>query len=204
MSRGVRAAAPVRRRSHAERTAETRERVLSAVVESITEVGFQKTTSAEITRRAGLTWGAAQHHFGDKDGILLAVVEESFDRFAEHLAAAPARSVSLEKRVSLFVDRGWEHFGSAHYRSAFEILRNLPSDLDLSWQREMLGTWVRIWGEYFPESRPMRRPTVDLMHYAISVLSGLAATRMLEGPGAPTRTRALRLLKDTLRRELAR
>lgn len=197
-----RAAAATARRSHAERTAETRERVLSAVVDSIAERGFQRTTSAEIARRAGVTWGAAQHHFGDKDGILLAVVEESFDRFAEHLGVAPSPGISLEKRVSIFVDRSWEHFRSAHYRSTFEILRNLPGDLDLSWQREMLESWVRIWGEYFPESRPMRRPTVELMHYAISVLSGLAATRMLEGPGAPTRTRALRLLKDTLQREL--
>ena len=41
------------------------------------------------------------------------------------------------------------------------------------------------------------------MHYAISVLSGLAATQMLEGPGAPTRHRALRLLEDTLCRELS-
>jgi len=197
-----RVAAATTRRSHAERTAETRERVLSAVVESIAERGFQRTTSAEIARRAGVTWGAAQHHFGDKDGILLSVVEESFDRFAEHLGVAPSPSISLEKRVSIFVDRSWEHFRSAYYRSTFEILRNLPGDLDLSWQHEMLESWVRIWGEYFPESRPMRRPTVELMHYAISVLSGLAATRMLEGPGAPTRTRALRLLKDTLQREL--
>ena len=41
--------APVRaRRSHAERTAETRARVMAAVVESIAEVGYQKTTASEI------------------------------------------------------------------------------------------------------------------------------------------------------------
>ena len=41
-------------------------------VECIAELGFQRTTAQEITRRAGVTWGAVQHHFGDKDGILLA------------------------------------------------------------------------------------------------------------------------------------
>ena len=72
----ARAPAPAReRRSHAERTAETRCRVMAAVVESIADVGYQKTTSAEIARRAGVTWGAVQHHFGDKDGILMAVLE---------------------------------------------------------------------------------------------------------------------------------
>ena len=72
-------ASPVRRtrperRSHAERRAETRARIIEAVIESIAEVGFHRTTAVEITRRAGVTWGAVQHHFGDKDGILLAVL----------------------------------------------------------------------------------------------------------------------------------
>ena len=204
MSGRIRVPAPAReRRTHAERTAETRGRVMAAVVESIAAVGYQKTTAAEIARRAGVTWGAVQHHFGDKDGILMAAVEESFDRFASRLADVPDDE-SLEKRVALFVDRSWEHFASAHYRSTFEILLNLPPDLDLSWQDEMLKSWIRIWSQYFPESRPASRRAVDLMHYAISVLSGLAATNMLEGPGARTRSRELGFLKETLVREFTR
>ena len=50
---------------------------MKAVVETIADVGFQKTTAAEIARRAGVTWGAVQHHFGGKEGILLAVLEAS-------------------------------------------------------------------------------------------------------------------------------
>ena len=61
MSKRVRIAAPARpRRSHAERTAETRSRVKAAVIESMAEVGYQRTTGAEIARRAGVTWGAVQ------------------------------------------------------------------------------------------------------------------------------------------------
>ena len=44
---------PVReRRSQAERRAETRARIVEAVLESIAEVGFVRTTAAEVTRRA--------------------------------------------------------------------------------------------------------------------------------------------------------
>ena len=205
MSGRVRIPAPVReRRSHAERTAETRARVMAAVVESIAEVGYQKTTSAEIARRAGVTWGAVQHHFGDKDGILTAVLEASFDRFAELLAKAPAAGESLEQRVALFVDRGWAHFEGPLYRSTFEILLNLPPDLELDWQADMLDAWIRLWSQYFPESKPQQPRTVELMHYTISVLSGLAATKILEGPDARIRARELGFLKDTLARELAR
>ena len=202
MSRRIRAAPARARRSHAERTAETRQRVIAAVVESIGEVGYQKTTAAEIARRAGVTWGAVQHHFGDKDGILKVVLEESFGRFAELLAEVPAEEESLEKRVALFVDRSWEHFASSHYRSTFEILLNLPPDLELSWQNEMLDAWNRIWSQYFPGSRSSRRRSLDLIHYTVSLLAGLAATRMLEGRDARVRTRELGFLKDTLVREL--
>ena len=41
-----------------------------------------------------------------------------------------------------------------------------------------------------------------LQHYTISVLSGLASTLMLEGPGARLREPELDLLKQTLAREL--
>ena len=192
------------RRSHAERTADTRGRVIAAVVESIADVGYQRTTSSQIARRAGVTWGAVQHHFGDKDGILVAALEASFARFAERLADVPDASERLRTRVSLFVDRSWEHFSSAHYRSTFEILLNLSPDLEPSWQGTMLEAWTGIWRRYFPERSAARRRSVDLMHYTISVLSGLAATTMLEGENAPVRKTELGFLKETLERELSR
>lgn len=192
------------RRSHAERSAETRERVTSAVVESIAAVGYQRTTAAEIARRAGVTWGAVQHHFGDKDGILMAVLEDSFDRFAARLGESTADEEGLDERVARFVEKAWEHFSSPHYRSTFEILLNLPDDVELAWQNDMLEAWRRIWSRYFPESRPSARRTVELMHYTISVLSGLAATKLLEGRAARARSAELGFLKDTLVRELGR
>ena len=191
-----------RRRSHAERRAETRERVLHAVVESVAEVGFQKTTAAEIARRAGVTWGAVQHHFGHKEGILLAALEESFRTFASILGTPSDRHESLEARASLFVERSWQHFRSSHYRSTFEILLNLPPELEIPWQHEMLDEWKRIWLRFFPESRTSRRESVDLMLYAISVFTGLAATTVLEAKRPQSRTRELGFLEDTLIREL--
>ena len=69
------------RRSQAQRTEETRGKIVGAVVESIHEVGLPRTTAAEVARRAGVTWGAVQHHFGGKSGMLDAVLEHSFDDF---------------------------------------------------------------------------------------------------------------------------
>ena len=126
-------------KNHAERTAETRAKVMDAVVESITAVGFQRTTAAEITRRAGVSWGAVQHHFGDKEGILDAVLADSFARFAERLADVDLEGLDLEARVAIFVERAWEHFGSPHYRCTFEILLDHPGGEGEAWREMLLG-----------------------------------------------------------------
>ena len=182
----------------------TRARVIQAAIECIERDGFHAAHTNRIAEEAGVSWGVLQYHFGDKDGILMAALQASFDRFAERLADVPAPDASLEARVSLFVERSWEHFASAHYRSTFEILLNLPADLEPSWQSVMLDAWSGIWSRYFPGSRASARRTVDLMHYTISVLTGLASTRMLEGSAPPVRTTELGFLKDTLWRELSR
>ena len=203
MSKRVQIPAPHRaRRSQIERTAETRERIMAAVVESIGEIGYPKTTATEIAQRAGVSWGAVQHHFGDKEGILVAVLEESFNLFADVLADPIEPDLPLAERVSLFVDRSWVHFGSAQYRSTYEILVNLPPDLAPSWRSEVLAAWRRIWSNFFPEKPTSPRPVVNIMRYTISVLSGLATMNMLEGTPARSRKTELGYLKDTLVREL--
>jgi AcrR family transcriptional regulator len=195
------------RRTQAERTAATRERIVRAVVESIADVGFQKTTASEITRRAGVTWGAVQHHFGGKDGILAAVLEESFERFAARLAAVPIEGASLSERVSAFVDLAWAHFGSPDYRSTFEILLNGTREDDEPevpiWQRGMFTAWNRVWSQIFADVDLPRRTVVALQAFAISVFSGMAALAMLRRAVEPVHSAELDLLKRTLVREMS-
>ncbi|HXX48091.1 MAG TPA: TetR/AcrR family transcriptional regulator [Myxococcota bacterium] len=193
-----------RRRTHAERTAETRGAIMRAVVESIAELGFKRTTASEIARRAGVTWGAVQHHFGGKDGILVAVLEDSFARFAARLSDIAPDGLSLERRTDLFVERAWEHFASPHFRSTFEILQHdaTPSR-DGGWQGQMLAAWDAVWSALFGEAGLSRGRRLALQHYTISVLTGLALLRRFEEPAPALRARELALLKETLLRELA-
>jgi AcrR family transcriptional regulator len=201
-------AQPVRR-TQAERTATTRGRIVRAVVESIAEVGYQKTTASEITRRAGVTWGAVQHHFGGKEGILRAVLEDSIERFAERLADVPVEGASLESRVSGYVDASWAHFGSPDNRSTFEILlndiRDVSDDEDAEpiWQTEMFASWNRVWSEMFSDVNLPRRKIVTLQTFAISMFSGMASLAMLDRAIEPVRNAELQLLKETLVREMS-
>jgi len=196
------------RRSHAERTAATRRCILEAVVDSIAEVGFARTTALEVTRRAEVTWGAVQHHFGDKRGLMVAVLEDSFRRFAERMVDVPDSDEPLEKRARAFLDSAWEHFGSRFYRSTYEILlHDLGREdavAEAGWQARMFRGWDTVWMRIFADAPLARRRHFVLQHYTISVLSGLASTLMLEGPEARLPTAELDLLKETLVRELTR
>jgi AcrR family transcriptional regulator len=193
-------------RKQAERRAKTRARLLAAAIESIDEIGFQRTTAAEISRRSGVTWGAVQHHFGGKDGILAAVLEESFNRFAVLLTSAIADEASIEARIDAFIDRAWSHFSSPHYRSTFEILLHAVApgdDAAPTWQREMIAAWNQVWRQLFPDVKLDQSRTVMLQHYTISVLSGLASMQVLGGRSRFTQ-QELALLKRTLASEFAK
>jgi AcrR family transcriptional regulator len=189
------------------RTAETRAKLIAAVVQSIAESGLARTTAPEIARRAGVTWGAVQHHFGGKDGMLVAVLDDSFRRFAERMESIPLEGTRLAERAALFIERAWEHFSSPHYRSTYEILLHYlgrGGRRGGDWRERMLREWDFLWQRLFSEARLPRSRHYVLQHYTISVLSGLAATLMLEGDEAAIRPAELELLRDTLERELAR
>ncbi len=195
------------RRTHAERRAATQARLKDAVLESIEAVGLERTTASEIARRAGVSWGAVQHHYGDKRGILIAVLEDSTNRFIAHLEQVAVEGRSREQRVSDFVDRAWEHFQGAHYRSTFEILLHLSgadedlADLPRSLAELQGPSWAAIWRRIFHDAALAPARDVALQHYASSVLSGIASLRILEG-GEAQRDIELGFLKDTLNREL--
>ncbi|WP_028696435.1 TetR/AcrR family transcriptional regulator [Pseudomonas cremoricolorata] len=63
------------RRTRAEME-ETRASLLATARQCFAELGYAATSMDDLTARAGLTRGALYHHFGDKKGLLAAVVEQ--------------------------------------------------------------------------------------------------------------------------------
>jgi AcrR family transcriptional regulator len=61
--------------SQRERSAATQEQLIQAVVRSLIEHGYHRTSVSEICRRAGVTSSAIQHHFGGKRQLMMAVAE---------------------------------------------------------------------------------------------------------------------------------
>src|SRR5205085_6681446 len=62
-------------RTQQQRRDETRRALLDAAVESLIEVGFARTTTLEVQRRANASRGALLHHFPSKTALLVAAVD---------------------------------------------------------------------------------------------------------------------------------
>ena len=58
-----------------ERSRATRQRLLDATIESLAEVGWDRTTVVAVAGRAGVSRGAAQHHFRTREDLFTAAVE---------------------------------------------------------------------------------------------------------------------------------
>lgn len=69
----------------------SRERVLDAAERVMAEQGFEAATLARMVEEAGIPLSSVYHYFGSKDGILLAVMERSADRFFADLPRADRR-----------------------------------------------------------------------------------------------------------------
>ena len=80
------------RKPRQEMIAETRAKLLAAARHAFGTVGYAEASMDDFTAAAGLTRGALYHHFGDKRGLLQAVIHEIDGEMTERLARIAARA----------------------------------------------------------------------------------------------------------------
>jgi AcrR family transcriptional regulator len=100
----------------------TRALVIDETIRCILDEGFAAASAKHITERAGVTWGVVQYHFGDRDGLLMAVVDKGFAELLEALRELPHAAENVRDRTEFIVDAAWEAFSSPTSMAALEIL----------------------------------------------------------------------------------
>jgi AcrR family transcriptional regulator len=81
---------PARRRTHGERTAQTRAALITAARRLFGAEGFAEVGAGRVALEAGMTRGALYHQFADKAGLFAAVLEEVEAEIAQRVASAVA------------------------------------------------------------------------------------------------------------------
>jgi AcrR family transcriptional regulator len=100
------------RKPRKEMIAETRAKLIAAARQAFGTVGYADASMDDFTAAAGLTRGALYHHFGDKKGLLQAVVAEidaeMTTRLNEISAGAPNRWIGFVEETVAYIEMALE------------------------------------------------------------------------------------------------
>jgi AcrR family transcriptional regulator len=165
-----------------ERSRATRARLLEAAVECLAELGYQASTVALVAERAGVSRGAAQHHFPTRDALFTAALEHmSGVRAAELRERAGARAGPLP--TADVVDLVVGLFAGPLFRAALALwvaaaaeprLRELVVPLEARIGRDVHRVVVELLA--VDESRPGIRESVQA---TLDLARGLGLANLL-------------------------
>lgn len=92
-------------RTQAQRREQTRTALLDATIDCLVERGYARTSMQEICARAGVSKGAAQHHFTDKAELMAAAVEhlttKRMTALAESLGSLPRGVAAIPATIDM-------------------------------------------------------------------------------------------------------
>lgn len=77
------------------RTDETKAKILAATDELFGDLGFDATTTRDIAQRSGVNKALIHYHFGSKDELLVALLDDYYGRLTSSLLAAMSRKSEL-------------------------------------------------------------------------------------------------------------
>ncbi|MCC5808794.1 MAG: TetR/AcrR family transcriptional regulator [Ectothiorhodospiraceae bacterium] len=107
-----------RRRTQAERTEESGQRMVDAGIRLILEKGPQKTTLREVGELAGYSRGLAGYHFGSKEGLFREILTHSRKQWVQELNATVGSKRGLEAMLAATdAFRRFLHKAPDHYRA---------------------------------------------------------------------------------------
>ncbi|MGX9146240.1 TetR/AcrR family transcriptional regulator [Mesorhizobium sp. 128a] len=99
-------------RPRKEMIAETRAKLITAARHAFGTIGYAEASMDDFTASAGLTRGALYHHFGDKKGLLQAVIAEIDGEMAvrinEIASRAPTRWQRFVDECTIYIEMALE------------------------------------------------------------------------------------------------
>jgi len=95
------------RRHQTKKSIATRNSILDATIQCFLELGYHRTTTTEIARRANVTRGAVQYYFPTTPDVLRASIDHMIDQWIETYAEELRKMPTQEKRLQGGVDIYW-------------------------------------------------------------------------------------------------
>lgn len=99
--------------------------VIEETLRCVREEGFAAASTRRIIERAGVSWGVIQYHFGDRDGLLAAVIDHGQANLVDELDAIIDEAADIKDgraRAEMLTSEIWSVFSTPECMALLEIL----------------------------------------------------------------------------------
>ena len=174
--------APKQQRSQA-----TRRRLLDAAVDELLAEGYGGLTTSGVALRAGVSRGAAQHHFPDKATLVSEAVRHLADLQLEELQAGAGRSGRGRARVEHALELIYAQYGGELFTAIVELALAARHDEELhavvtDAEREISRAMHAAADQIVGEDVAGRPGFAERWAMALSTVRGLAMLSLLGHP----------------------
>ena len=191
----------------AQKSASTRKLIIESAIKCFVDLGYSRTTTTEIAKRAGLSRGAMLHHFPSKVEIVKAAVEYLHAKRLRAFAKSMAKTPQDGDQVQQGVENYWAHVKHPLFVAFFELAVAARTDRELAQilrpaQEAFEEEWQRVCLDIFPQWRGKGQRfdlAFDLSRY---VLEGMAIS-FLTHKETERDKRVVRFLGEKLRELVA-
>lgn len=168
--------------TRSQRSAESVERILQATQELATELGYEGTTIAKVSKRSGLPTGSIYWHFGDKDKLFAALigryVDAWFDRYdwtvreGEHPVARMTAIMTMRAKEARDPSSAWGIGLSMTLEHRLEGSDSRNKFLDI--RRQRLEFISEFWQKNLPDNVLAANPelSTELAQFIIAFSDG--------------------------------
>jgi AcrR family transcriptional regulator len=180
-----------------------RARLLDATIECLHDLGYARTSTPEIARRAGVSRGAQLHHFPTKAELVTSAVEHLFDRRREEFLQAFRTRPAGQDPAEAAIDILWSMVSGPTFYAWLELVVAARTDTELREPVAQLTTKLgavieQTFRDLFP-APATANPFYDVApRFAFALLDGLALER-IHADGSDTQASVLQALKALAR-----
>lgn len=171
------------RRTQAERRADSEERLIRASVELIVEHGLERTSLADIGRRAGASHALVNHRFGSKDELVDRIIEHATHYYATTAISRIGDHTGLEALLdicTMYLDlvEDPDPLGRVHVVMWSEAVAHAANrrSAQLEWDRQFRTFAASLIQDGIAEGTV--RADVDVADVALTIVGALRGTAM--------------------------
>jgi AcrR family transcriptional regulator len=168
---------------------DSRQRILNAALELMSERGYAGTSISMITKRSGISASSTYWHFDSKESLLMSVVEYSAKRWLASLPRWELMSGTPTERLSELLDRVAETLASQPFLRVLMLLalEQASSEESMAVIRRVrhtaAGGFRKAFAEIFTssEDEDAREFAGQLAAYCLAVTDGIFLASEIDG-----------------------